>query len=323
MLLLLDLSDLIGVLIVARVPRPGVARARPEQPGAPPTVSRAAAPGFQEPRVAGARRRDPLVLSRRPIDQTVGVGRCLPIAEIRAVPAPADAAGHARLLNRLAYQHAILLELFREDGVQEGIAAGVERQHEYREDLRLLEGHQLQPEGRREGEEGYRRPAEKIGEHEQRHSLRYARVVRVPRLRATYRAVHLQVASHQYQKGHAVNEHEEHDVRERRAAIGLEGQADGEFSVVRDSQQRQTRHRQREAPAYRHDVTRVLQREPLVQMHRVRYRVVPLQSDNGERVDAQFGAEDTEEAGQLATGRHLPRNRVHPEFSQCRRIDDG
>lgn len=110
-LLLLDLRDLIGVLIVTRVSRSGVARARPEQSGAPPAVSRAAAFGFQEPRVTSARCLNPLILPRRPIDQAVSIGRCLPIAEIRTVPAPADTASHSRLLDRFAYQHAILLKL--------------------------------------------------------------------------------------------------------------------------------------------------------------------------------------------------------------------
>lgn len=65
------------------------------------------------------------VLARRAVHHAVGVGRRLAVAEVGAVAAAADAPGDARLLDRLADEHAVLLELLREDGVEEGVAARV------------------------------------------------------------------------------------------------------------------------------------------------------------------------------------------------------
>lgn len=136
-LLLLDLRDLVRVLVAARVPRPRVLGAGPQYPGAPPPVAGALA-GLEEPRVAGA---GGLIVPGRAVHQAVGVDRRLPVAEVGAVPAPADPPSHPGLLDRLAYKHAVLLELFREYSVQERIAAGVQWQHEHGEHLRLLQGH--------------------------------------------------------------------------------------------------------------------------------------------------------------------------------------
>ena len=70
-----------------------------------------------------------------PAVEAVGVGGGLAVAEVAAVAAPPDAPGHAALLYRLADHHAVLLELLGQDGVQEGVAAAVERQHKHREHL--------------------------------------------------------------------------------------------------------------------------------------------------------------------------------------------
>lgn len=130
---------------------------------------------------AGARR----VFARRPVDHAVGVGRRLAVAEVGAVAATADAPGDARLLDRFADEHAVLLELLGEDGVEEGVAARVERQDEHGEHLGLLQRDELQSERRRQREERDRRPAQKVGEHQQRHSLSDSGIVRVPRLANT------------------------------------------------------------------------------------------------------------------------------------------
>lgn len=52
-----------------------------------------------------------LVLPRRPVGQTVGVGRRLPVAEVGAVPTPPDAPSDPGLLYGLADHHAVFLEL--------------------------------------------------------------------------------------------------------------------------------------------------------------------------------------------------------------------
>lgn len=75
------------------------------------------------------------VFAGRPVHQAVGVGGRLPIAEVGRVSAAPDAPRHPRLLDGLADEDAVLLELLREDGVEEWVAARVERQHEHREHL--------------------------------------------------------------------------------------------------------------------------------------------------------------------------------------------
>lgn len=91
----------------------------------------------------------------------------------------------------LADHDAVFLELFGEDGIEERVAARIERQDEHSEHFGLFQRHELDAEGSRQREEGNRCPAEKVGEHQQRHPLGDARIVRVPRLRAPNRAVHL------------------------------------------------------------------------------------------------------------------------------------
>ena len=59
------------------------------------------------------------------VDEAVGVGRRLPVAEIGRVATPADAPRHARLLNRLADQHTVFFELLSENSVEERIATGI------------------------------------------------------------------------------------------------------------------------------------------------------------------------------------------------------
>lgn len=182
----------------------------------------------------------------------------------------------------------------------------------------------MPPKHGRQRQERNRRPANKIRKHQQCHSLGDARIVRVPRLRAADRTVHLQVASHQNQERHTVDEHQEHHVHQADRLVGrLERQTDGELAIVGDAQQRHHCHRQREQPAHDHDVAGMAQRQPLVQMHRVRDRIVALQRDDGQRVHGQLGGQHGQEAGQLAQHAHLPRYGVHAKLTQRGGVHDG
>ena len=97
--------------------------------------------------------------------ETVGVGRGLSVAEVAAVPAPSYTTGHSTLLNSLADHHAVLLELLGQDGVQEGVAAGVERENKDCEDLGSLQRYQMETAGGAGCEEGDRKPADEVSEH--------------------------------------------------------------------------------------------------------------------------------------------------------------
>ena len=63
--------------------------------------------------------------------------------------------------------------------------------------------------------------------------------------------------------------------------------------------------------------------EPLVEVHGVRDGVVALQRDDGQREHGQLRAEHAEEAGSLAAGRELPRQRVLPELAEGGGVHDG
>ena len=122
---------------------------------------------------------------------TVGISGRLSVTEIRTVATASNAASNSRLLDGLADHDAVLLELLGENGVEERVAARVQRQDEHREDFGFLQRHELQPEGGRQREEGDRSPAQEVGEYQQRHPLGDSRIVRVPRLRSPNGAVHL------------------------------------------------------------------------------------------------------------------------------------
>lgn len=219
------------------------------------------------------------------------------------------------LLDRFAKHDAVLFELFGQYGVEEGVAAGVQRQHEYRKNFGLLETYQFHSKGCGQGEESYGRPAQEIGEHQQGHPLGYPRVVRVPDLGSPDGAVHLEVASHKDEESNPVDDHEKHHVGQGQGSGRLEGQTDGELAVVRDTDQRQSCHSQGEEPTHGHDACCVTQGQTLVQVHRVGYRVIALQGYHREGVDAEFGAQDTKETSQLAAKRHLPGNGVLTELA--------
>lgn len=256
-------------------------------------------------------------LLRGPFNERICIRRRVPIAEIRTVPTPADAPRHPGLLDGLADQHAVLLELLRQDGIEERVAARVERQYEDGEDLGLLQGNQMQSEGGRQGEKGNRRPADKVRKDQQGHPLGDSRVVAVPRLRAAYRAVHLQVAPHEDQERHTVDEHEENHVRQAaRPRRRLEGQADGKLAIVGDAEQRHDGHGQSKCPSDGHNIAGVAQGEALIQMHRMGYGVIALQRDHSQRIDGQLGGEDGQKSGQLTARTHLPGNGKHSELAQ-------
>lgn len=135
--------------------------------------------------------------------------------------------------------------------------------------------------------------------------------------------VYFEVAAHQDEEGDAVDKHEEYDVALAERAGHVKRETDGKLAVIRDADQREDGHDEGEEPAERHDVGRVAQRQPLIQMHGVRDGVVALHRDDGQREHRQLRAEDAEEAGHLAAGRKLPRDGVHAELAQRRRIHHG
>lgn len=149
-LLLLDLGDLVRILVAA-VPLISVpasttssrrAHHKPPRLGSEPRRRRLCRRRRGRRLCAARGVAEQLLLARAlgmfpggPVDETVGVGRRLAVAEVGRVATPADAARHARLLNRLADQHAVFFKLFRENSVEERIAAGIQWQNKHSEHL--------------------------------------------------------------------------------------------------------------------------------------------------------------------------------------------
>ena len=71
-----------------------------------------------------------LTAAPRSTVDAVGVCRCLPIAEVAGMTTATNSSRNSGLLDGLANHDAILLELFGEDSVEEGIATTVERKNE-------------------------------------------------------------------------------------------------------------------------------------------------------------------------------------------------
>ena len=95
----------------------------------------------------------------------VRVRRRLSVAEVARMSTPTDSSGHSRLLDRLADHHAVLLELLGEDGVEEGVAAGVEGQHEHGENFGSFQGYQVEATGSAGREESNWKPADEVSKH--------------------------------------------------------------------------------------------------------------------------------------------------------------
>lgn len=91
-----------------------------------------------------------------------------------------------------------------------------------------------------------------------------------PHLRSTNDPVHFEIAPHEREKSHSIDENEEDDVCHGPRVAGLERQAHRELPVVADPEQGHEGHAEGEGPAAAHDVSGVLQRESLVEVHRVR-----------------------------------------------------
>ena len=71
----------------------------------------------------------------------------------------------------------IFAELFREDDVEKRVAAGVEREEEDEEDLRLANGDERQTASGRQAKQRDRKQTHKVSEHQYRHFLGNAFVV--------------------------------------------------------------------------------------------------------------------------------------------------
>ena len=100
-----------------------------------------------------------------PTVETVGVGGGLSVAEVAAVATPPDAPCYSALLYCLTDHHAVLFELLRQDGVQEGVAAGVQWENKDSEDFGSFQGYQMETAGCTGCEESDRKPADEVSEN--------------------------------------------------------------------------------------------------------------------------------------------------------------
>ena len=97
--------------------------------------------------------------------EAVGVGRGLSVAEVAAVATPPDAPGYSALFYCLTDHYTVLLELLGEDGVQEGVAAGVQWENEHGKYFGSFQRYQMETTGRAGREESYWKPADEVSEY--------------------------------------------------------------------------------------------------------------------------------------------------------------
>lgn len=115
----------------------------------------------------------------------------------------------------------------REEGVEEGVAAGVDGVEEHQQQLGLRDGDERQLEGGRHGEEGDGRHAHEVGEDEDSHALGHAGIG-VGRHRAGVADAHVdaEVAAAHADEGQDVEDQEGDHVELRGWGVHVHRQAD-------------------------------------------------------------------------------------------------
>ena len=201
----------------------------------------------------------------------------------------------------------VLVELLREERVQEGVGARVEREEEDEEDLRLGDGDERVAERGGEAEERDREETREVGEDEQRHALGDVGVVRADdAIVDVHLAVHVEVARADGDESGGVDEEQGEDVHLVDGARRLHRQADARLAVAAHPDERQGGHEQGEHPPRQQDGGRLAQPQPLGEVDGVADGVPPLHRDDGEREDRVAGGEDGEEARHLTAALVLP-----------------
>ena len=130
-----------------------------------------------------------------------------------------------------------------EDGVQEGVAQGVDRVEQDEQDLGVGHGDERHTQGCRNGKEGDGCLAEEVGENEHGHALGDLGVSVVCReLGVVYVQVNADIAQADHRKGHDLEDQQSHHIELGASRLDVHGQADAHFAVTADPHQREQSH---------------------------------------------------------------------------------
>ena len=216
----------------------------------------------------------------------------------------------------------VLVELLREEGVQEGVGARVEGEEEHEEDLRLGDGDERVAECRREAEERDREETREVGEDKQRHALCDVRVVRADdAVVDVHLAVHVEVARTDGDEGRRVDDEQGEDVHLVDGAGRLHRQTDARLAVAAHPHERQGRHEQGKHPPRQQDGGRLSQPQTLGEVDGVSDGVPPLHRDDGEGEDGVAGGEDGKEPRHLTATLVLPGDGEVEVDALCVQVD--
>lgn len=121
----------------------------------------------------------------------------------------------------------ILPEGAGEEGVQEGVGAGVDRVEEHQQEFGVRDGDEGELEGGRDGEEGDGGHADEVGEDENGHALGHAGVgVGWCRRGVADGQVDAEVTAAHAEEGQDVEEEQRHHIDLRHHRLHVHGQAD-------------------------------------------------------------------------------------------------
>ena len=247
---------------------------------------------------------------RRRLDAEVVYGAAR-VRQRRRVAVDGAVLHDASLADAAATHHAdkVLVELLREERVQERVGAGVHREEEHEQDLRLGDGDERVAERRRQSEERDREQAREVGEDQQGHALGDVGVVRAHhRVVDAHLTVHVEVARADGDERGRIDGEQRRDVELVDGRRRLHRQTDARLAVAADADDRERGQEDGEDPAQQEDPGRLTQPEPLREVYRVADRVPPLHRDDGQSEDGVARGKDGEESRHLTAALVLPRD---------------
>lgn len=180
-------------------------------------------------------------------------------------------------------QAHVLPESPCEDGVQEGVAEGVDGIKKDEQDLRVRHSYEGHTQGCRDGKEGDWSHAYKVCENEHSHAFGN---LGVPVTSRVFWVVNTQIYAYVTVTDHdesdnVENEHSHH-VNLRAKRVNVHGQTDAHFAVTADPHKREQGNQQREAPACPHHSCHMVHLQPLVDMHGIGDGVPALKANHSQ-----------------------------------------
>lgn len=171
----------------------------------------------------------------------------------------------------------------------------------------MRHGYEGHTQGRRDGEEGDRRHAQKVCKNEHSHALGNLGVsVAGGVLWVVNAHIYAYVTVADHQEGDDIENEHSHHVNLRAQCVDVHGQTDAHFAVTADPRKREQGDQQREAPACPHNGCHMVHPQPFVNMHRVGDGVPAFKADHSQRIHRQLAGKHRQKPCYAAPGPCLP-----------------